>query len=160
LKPTDRFITAVAFILIGPGIGALWLWCWSLGDQLLDGDPGALALESLPLMLGVGYVAGFLPALVTGITFASLPADWQRVIVSLPIGTTVTWVLWQLLGLVMQSPHTPALSLFMIVSAGGLAAAVSAYSARVVLDLLGRHYIRTAGLGGRRDLERVDGGDE
>ena len=98
--------------------------------------------------MGIAYFAGLLPALVTGNIFASLPAAWQRVIVSLVVGATVTWLLSELLGVILRSGPMPRQSQFILFSAGALAAATSAYVARLILELLGRHYDRYGGLGG------------
>jgi len=150
LKVTDRVITAITFMPVGPLVGGLWLWCISTGSQLWRGAPDGFssALSGLPIVLGVAYLAGFLPAAVTGGVYAALPAAWQRVIVSLIIGATVTWLLWEVLQMAFEGPPSPRVTYFVLVGAGAAAAAVSAFAARQILRLFGREYEHYGGIGG------------
>ena len=147
----DRALTAITFPLVGPLVGGLWLLAISAASELASGTPAEelSARSSVPIIIGISYVAGFLPAIVTGFVYSALPSAWQRVVVSLLIGGIVTWSLWELLSSFIPPPGpSPPSTYFAMVGAGVAAAGVSAFAARRVLKLLGREYDHSGGIGG------------
>lgn len=150
MKADDRIITAITFLVVGPLVGALWVWSAAVVIEIARGAPNATrsALEAFPYLLGAGYLGGLLPAAIAGFVFAALPARWQRAVIALPIGAAVTWLLWELAQLTLGMPRVAPLSAyFLLVGAGALAAAVSAFIGRLILEARGRHYMRDGGKG-------------
>jgi hypothetical protein len=147
LNRNDRAITGTTFLLLGPLIGALSLWLYITCMGLVRGELNeiALALEALPIVLVGGYIAGFLPALLAGIIYASLPARWQRVVVSLFIGAFAALPFSFIVDSILPGGMSPA---WMFVGPGAVAAAACAFTARQIIKLLGREYDHTGGIGG------------
>ncbi|MEQ1490930.1 MAG: hypothetical protein ABL932_10325 [Terricaulis sp.] len=146
----ERVVTALAFILVGPPVGALWLWCGMLGLNLAYGEPNAYStmLKSLPTLLAISYPAGFLPALLGAVVFVSLPMTWQRVVVALFIGAIATYLLWELITQIVgegrgpPNPQGALLNKVLLITAGSAAAGVSVVVARFSTARLRRHFAR------------------
>jgi len=136
-------------MVVGPPVGAFWLWSLSLASELMRGAqaPFAHAGNTLLLLLGIAYIAGFLPAFFTGLFYAALPAKWQRAVVALAVGAGVTCMLWWLLGFLLRAPPVPGVGNFVVTSAGAVAAATAAFIARLLLEWSGQHYVRDGGKG-------------
>jgi hypothetical protein len=68
------------FLLIGPGVGTLIaMWHWIV----------ASLFTLLFLFAMFGYALGFVPALLTGVTYSFLPLRWPRVVLSPILGAAI-----------------------------------------------------------------------
>lgn len=154
MRVGDRVLTAVIFPLVGPFVGGLWLLCFfSVAQQATGGGPDAIwrVWADFPIIIGVSYVAGFLPAIATVLIYATLPPAYHRVVVGLFVGGIVTWLLWELLQNAFPGDASnPRFTYFAITGAGVAASGVSALVARRLLKLLGREYDHSGGIGGVR----------